>query len=57
MKAQKTDKLYDVVYYNKKGRKLETMDYAKPIALAKHLKRKYENTTHMSGTVKLELNG
>ncbi|MBE9490866.1 MAG: hypothetical protein IMY67_11270 [Bacteroidetes bacterium] len=59
MKAPKTDKLYDVVHYASKkinAAKLCTIEFAKPIALAKWLKRKAENNTHRNGVVKLVLN-
>ena len=50
-------KLYDVKYYNKNGRLLETIAYQIPTALAKWMKRTKQNTSHKMGVIKLELNG
>lgn len=56
MKKGKTDQMYDVNYYNKNGRLIETIKYAVPIALAKSIKRDKGNTTHRMGIIKLEKN-
>jgi len=53
----KAAKLYDVKYYNKNGRLLETIAYQIPIALAKYMKRTKQNTSYRVGVIKLELNG
>lgn len=46
--------LYNVVYYPNPKAIGQVLDYQKPIALARWLKRRYETTTHRLGKIKLE---
>jgi len=48
-------KTYNVVYYPRPNSIGQVLDYQKPHALAKWLKRGYESTTHKLGQIKLEI--
>jgi hypothetical protein len=59
MKPPKAPKLYNVEYYasaKKNAQHLETIETAKPIALAKWLKRTKGNTTHKKGNIRIKIN-